>query len=126
MRKIIFSLCCILCFSACSKDYWKAKYYLLKAEGIFEKTEFKRSSNKIPTEKLAGDYRRACDFFVKAYVLDKKVFFLYHIQHGVDACWRGGDDFRREKFEFFEKDYIKSHPNEAEYGDMGMGAFSDV
>ncbi|MFA6600065.1 MAG: hypothetical protein WC352_05010 [Candidatus Omnitrophota bacterium] len=121
MRKILYGMILLTAFSGCSQDFWKAKYYLFKAESAFEKAEHKRTVQKIPHDQLRGEYARACDDFVRAYIVNPKVFFLYHIQHGIDACWRGGESFNQEKMERFEKSYMKEHPVEAEYGEMGLG-----
>lgn len=113
--------------AGCSAEHWRAQYYLFRAESEFEHTDSKlRIEKKLSYDELKPHYQKACEKYVKAYILDPEVFFLYHIQHGTDACWRAADSFNQEKLERFEKEYIKSHPKEAEYGDMGIGAFSDV
>jgi hypothetical protein len=125
MKKVLICFTIIFCLSGCSKEHWRAKYYLFKAEQAFEAATRKRNVDKMSHDELRGDYQKACDLFARAYAIDQNVFYLYHIQNGMDACWRSGDGFKQEKLERFEKQYVRDHPKEAEYGDMGLGGLSE-
>jgi hypothetical protein len=125
IKKTIACLAVFLCVCGCSKEHLRARYYLFQAEQAFEAANHKRTVEKIPHAELRGDYQKACDLFARAYAVDQSTFYLYHIQNGMDACWRSGDGFKQEKLERFEKEYIRKHPKEAEYGDMGLGGLSE-
>ncbi len=107
--------------TGCSKEHIKARYYLYKAEQIFGKADYTlKLVKKWPHEKLVPYYQEACDLYLKAYYLDRNVFNLTMIENASSSCWRADEFYKKEKFERFIREYSKAHPNEAEWGDMGM------
>ena len=62
-------------------------------------------------------YRKACDFFLKAYQHSDRTFTLNRIDSAAESCMRVGNYKTEKKFRQFEEKYIKAHPTEVEYGD---------
>ena len=116
---ILFVSLIALIGTGCSKPYWAAQYYMLRAEEAMGKA-YKLKEQKVSYEKRLQDYRTACRFFYKAYQQDREIFTLNRIRDAVDSCWRVGDSATESIFLEFERTYSKGHPTENEYGDPGF------
>ncbi len=114
----------LLIFSGCSKQYWTANFYMMKAESAVMKAH-ELKAKKAPYEKRLPFYRQACFDFLKAFEADPKIFTLNRIQEAADSCWRVEETEVREKFLQFEEQYAKEHPREYEYGEAGVVGVAD-
>ena len=119
MKKCVFFILFfgILAAGCLGRD-WIARYYAMRAEDALTRaSNLKRS----PFEKRLHFFVEACRDFGKSYEIDREVFTLTRIEVAQDACWKAGDHEAEEKFRQFEEEYSKSHPQEARYGDAGVG-----
>ncbi len=119
-----FLLLILLFLSGCSKEYWSANFFIMKAESAVMKA-YELKNQKAPYEKRLPHYREACSYYLKAFAVDKKIFTLNRIREAADSCWRVEDTEAREKFLQFEEEYIKAHPVEYEYGEAGIAGVAD-
>ena len=124
MKKIFACLCLFLLCAGCSKQYWTTRFYILKAENAYTQA-YKLKLQQTPYQNRLPHYRAACDYFLKAFELESRIFTLNQIQEASDACWRIDDIANRDKFRDYEEQYIKKHPLENEYGDAGVFGVSD-
>ena len=109
-----------LVFAGCSKTNWLAQFYAFRAEQAFSKAYALRTKRKeIPYTKRLRLYRTACDYFWRAFEVDKRSFTLNRIDSAAESCLRVEEPGREKAFRQFEEDYIRKHPDEAEYGDAG-------
>lgn len=121
-RLVIFSsllpcfLASLLLFNGCSKEYFLAKYYLIKAEEAYSKAYALRVKHEAAEERKEY-YRKAREYFFKAYQNFPKVFTLNRIEQAYDTCLRLEDKEGEGIFRRFADEYVKEHPTEAEYGD---------
>lgn len=120
LKKTAFLIACLAVLSGCSPNNWMARFYIFKAESSMDKAG-NLKSHKIPFEKRISYYAQACDFFSKAYERNPEVFTLSRIEAAADACWKANQTNQEDLFRQFEAVYIKSHPQEFEYGDSGVG-----
>ena len=102
----------------CSAKDWMAKFYAVQAENALTQAA---NMKKNPFEKRLHFYAEACRDFGKAYRIDREVFTLTRIEAAQDTCWKAGDREAEEKFRQFEEEYSQAHPQEARYGDAGVG-----
>ena len=116
MKKTLLLLIVTLMFCGCSKDYLVAKYYLIRADEAYTKAYSLRVKPNADAERM-GYYRKAHDYFLKAYELRPDLFNLIKIEQAHDACLRLEDKEGQEIFQRFAEEYSKTHPTEAEYGD---------
>jgi hypothetical protein len=110
--------------SGCSEQYWAAQAQMFKAEGAFMEAGALKA-RKANYEDRLPYYKEACDHFLKAYQLRPKLFTWNRIQEAQEACWRIKNDEGRQVFIDFEKDYVKKHPTEYEYGEAGVSGVAD-
>ena len=116
-RKIFIALAALAMAAAgCSKPFWTARFYMLKAEDRMSKAAMLKSQ-KIPYEGRIPYYREACLYFLRAYRSDPGIFTLGRIREAGDSCWRSGNGEGQAEFTRFEEKYAKQHPKEYEYGD---------
>ncbi|HXV28075.1 MAG TPA: hypothetical protein VD913_03835 [bacterium] len=108
----------------CSKQYWSANVYMLKAENAVSRARQMRA-RKTSYESRLPHYREACSYFLKAFELDEMLFTLNRIEEAQDACWRAEDADAREIFIEFEERYARKRPREYEYGDAGVSGVAD-
>ena len=92
---------------------------MFQAEEAHTKAYTLRLKKEVSYEERLKYYRRACEFFLKAYRYSDHTFTLNRIESAAEACLRVGDREAEQKFRQFEEKYIKAHPNEVEYGDAG-------
>ncbi len=116
----IFSVLSLMFLSACSLQDWSARFYMFRAESSVDKATGLKS-RKISFEDRKVYYVRACGDFIKAYQKNISVFTLTRIEMAADTCWKAGDPEKEDVFREYEKEYIKNHPQEYEYGDSGVG-----
>ena len=117
MKKILISFLIMTEVTVgCTRQDWLAKIYMVKAEEAFSKAHALRIQ-RIPYEKRLQYYHKACDYFLKAYQSDSRVFTLNRIETAADACLRVNDGESEKMFEAFRERYAKEHPTETEYGD---------
>ena len=120
MKKFFFLLVITLFFSACTKQAWLAKTFIVKGEEAFSKAHAMRVRKDDAHSKVrANYYRKACGYFSKAYDTNPSVFTLNRIEEAIDACLRIQDSKHEEIFRAFEEEYVRTHPDEAKYGDAG-------
>ena len=117
--KNLFLLFFLLLAAGCSKKDWMAKLYAMKADSAISEASMLKEK-KVPYEGRVKFYASACDYFLKAYESDSRVFTLSRIEEAADVCWRAGNKETEEVFKVFEESYIKEHPKEYEYGDSGV------
>ncbi len=120
MRLGVLLFFILMASAGCSKRSWIARFYAVKAEGLYGRAAGMKA-RKVAYEKRLQLYREACTQYGKAFETDKKVFTLARISEALDACWRAENDLWRERFGLFEAEYAKEHPDEYEYGDAGVG-----
>jgi hypothetical protein len=124
MKKYFFSF--IIFFTAivlagCSKQFLTAKYCLFRAEDLNFKG-YMAQYKDISREKRLAIYRKSCDYFLKAYQADKKVFDRTRIYFATDSCTRVEDSKAITLFDSFEAEYMKTHPDEeVRYGEGPPG-----
>lgn len=109
-------LASLLLLTGCSKEYFAAKYYMVKAENAYNKAHAMRVKT-MPREERLAVYREARDCFLKAYQSSPGIFNLNLIELAHDACLRVGDQEGVELFAKFAQEYSSKHPTEVEYGD---------
>ena len=102
--------------AGCSKPFWTAKFYMLKAENLMSKAALLKSKKFSYAERIPY-YREACSYFLAAYREDSSIFTLGRIREAGDSCWRSGDVAGQGEFAHFEGQYAKRHPKEYEYGE---------
>jgi len=117
MKKIFALIFLMLIISGCSKNDWMAKYYLFQAENAFNKAYSLRVKTGAETDR-ANHYRKAHDYFLKAYSIGPKFFTLTKIEQAYDTCLRLEDQPSAELFRQFGDEYAAAHPKEVEYGDV--------
>jgi hypothetical protein len=105
--------------NGCSKEYWPARLYMIKAENAYMQGYKLKLQNSSYEDRLPH-YRDACRYFLKAFELDREIFTLNRIREAADACWRVDDIENRDRFRDYEEEYVKNHPLENEYGDAGV------
>ena len=93
---------------------------MVKAEEAFSKGHAMRIHKGDATyETRLKYYRKACDYFSKAYDINRETFTLSRIDEAMEACLRIEDFKHEETFREFEEEYARTHPDEAKYGDAG-------
>jgi len=106
--------------TGCSATNWLAQFYAFQGEQAFAKAYALRTQRKeIPYAKRLRFYRIACDDFWKAFEVDKRSFTLNRVESAAESCLRVEEPEREKALRQFEEDYIRKHPDEAEYGDAG-------
>ena len=111
----------ILIFTAgCSPNDWQAKFHAVRAEAAVKKAHDLKEQ-KVGFDQRTPYFVEACDHYYKALELDTGIFTLTRIEEASDACWKAGQKEKEEIFRLFEEEYTKAHPQEAEYGDAGVG-----
>lgn len=119
MRKLILGII-ILFLAGCSSREWMARFYIVRAEAALDKARELKSKH-VDYEKRVGYFQEGCDLFFRAYKISENAFTLVRIEMAADACWKANDMEKQESFRLFEEQYSKSHPQETEYGDAGVG-----
>lgn len=117
MKKFFLAMILAGIVGGCSKQGWLSKIYLFQAEEAYLKAYTLRLKKGIPYTERLKNYRRACEFFLKAYRVSERPFTLNRIDAAAESCMRVGNEETEKKFRDFEEKYIKAHPNEVEYGD---------
>ena len=118
-RNLTACLVILTCFSwACSKQNWKARFSIYRAEQIYWKANYTLKSRKVSFEDRKPYYAKACEYFLKALESDPSVFHGARIEEASQSCASG--DMREASFRFEEvyHDYCKKHPKECEYGEL--------
>ena len=120
MKKLSLWIFALFCLSACSKQAWLAKIYMVKAEEAFSKAHAMRvKKNEASYGKRLKYYKIACDNFAKAYRWNRGAFTLNRIDEASETCLRVEDLKNEQMFRQFEEEYAQNHPDEAKYGDAG-------
>jgi len=119
LRSFLVALTFLSLTLGCSKQGWLARIYMVKAEEAFTKGYALRVRKDVPSEERLRYFRRACEFFSKAYRIDPDVFTLNRITSAVDACLRVEDFEKEDIFRRLEEEYVRAHPDEAKYGEAG-------
>ena len=117
MKKFFLFLFLTWMICGCSKQDWLSKIYIFRAEEAFSKAYALRLKRGVSYEERLKYYRKACEFFLKAYHRSDRTFTLTRIDSAAESCMRVGNYEAEQKFRQFEEAYIKAHPNEVEYGD---------
>lgn len=104
-------------FCGCSKQDWLSRAYVFRAEEAFSKAYTMRLKKGVSYHDRLRYYRKACEFFLKAYEHSDRTFTLNRIDAAAEACMRVEDYETEKKFRAFGESYIKAHPTETEYGD---------
>ena len=109
-----------LLYGGCSPRGWMARFYVVRAESAVGKAgELKHQ--KVSFDNRLPYFSRACRYYAKAYEIDPTVFTFIRIEEAADVCWKSKQSEKEEMFKNFEEQYIRSHPQEYERGDAGMG-----
>ena len=116
MKKFFILILIALAGAGCSKGFWQARFYMLKAEDRLARAA-KLKSQKVSYEERVPYYREACGYYLKAYQNGPGIFTLSRIRDASDSCWRAKDDQGQQVFVQFEEAYAKKHPKEFEYGE---------
>jgi len=111
----VLFLASVIC--GCSKQDWLSKIYLFRAEEAYTKAYVLRLEKAASYEERLRYYRKACEFFLKAYDHSHRAFTLSRIDSAAESCMRVGNYEAEEKFREFEERYIQAHPKEVKYGD---------
>ncbi len=119
-RSLVLFFILAAALTGCSGTNWLAHSYIFKAEQAFAKAYALRIKRKeVPYAQRLGLYQTACDYFWKAYEINKLVFTLSRIEAAAESCLRI-ENFEREKaLQSFQAQYEATHPDEAKYGDAG-------
>ncbi len=116
MKYALIFLLIAFCTAGCSKDKIIATYYVTKAEDLYQKA-YEMRVKPGNEEKRKEIYRKAQQYFLKAYQADRNVFTLNRIEQAHDVCLRLEDNVNADIFAQFAQEYSEQHPSEAEYGD---------
>ena len=79
MKKIYLLLLVPLVSFGCSGHDWLARIYIVKAENAYAKAYALRLQKTSYEERLKY-YRKACDYFLKAYEQNSGAFYLSRIE----------------------------------------------
>ncbi len=120
MKKITSLIFLSLFLFGCSEQAWFAKIYMVRAEDAYAKAHAMRTnkSDAFYQQRLK-EYRKACDYFSKAYQINRNTFTLSRIEEAMETCLRVEDSKNEQTFREFEEEYVRTHPDEAKYGDAG-------
>lgn len=110
----------LLAETACSPRGWAARWHMVQAENHLGKAHHLKDQ-KVPFEQRLPYYVKACGAYVQAYEIDPEIFTLVRIEEAADSCWKANLLDEEALFREFEIAYTEAHPQEAEYGDAGVG-----